>query len=298
MTRIKIQRNKPLNGLFEKIVLSSLLASGLLVAAPAVDPQLAADITAAKAEKAAADDKLKALESKLPQNQDIVANIKLGYMDTKGNTNTETFSLDGKAKKDFGTQYLSLVLDAQYGNADNLAGVNEVIKNKYFAELEYGYKVTDRFSITAVLGYKNDSFSSYNYQSHVGSGLKYLAYKSDIQKLDLEASVLYSSDDIQEQYLNQDGLESDYASYKAKLTYELQILENLKFDQELSYRASFDESTNYFAFSNSSLSSKISDIFSAGVSYKVDYTNIVAPTIYRADRTLTAFLSVDYSLNY
>jgi len=282
----------------KKIVLSSVLASGLLLAAPVVDPKLAADIAAAKEVKTAADEKLKALEAKLPQNQDIIANIKLGYMDTKGNTNTETFSLDGKAKKEFDTQYISLVFDAQYGNADNSTGVNEVIKNKYFTELEYGYRITDRLSVTAVLGYKNDSFSSYNYQSYIGPGLKYLTYKSDIQKLDLEASVLYSSDDIQERYITQNGLESEYASYKAKLTYELQIVENLKFEQELSYRASFNESTNYFAFSNSSLSSKISDIFSAGVSYKVDYTNEVAPSIYRADRTLTAFLSVDYSLAY
>ena len=279
----------------KKILLSSLLASSLLQAAPAVDPKLTADITAAKAEKTAAENKLKALVSQLPQNQDILANIKLGYMNTKGNTNTETFSLDGKAKKEFDTQYVSLILDAQYGNADNLAGTNEVIKNKYFAELEYGYEVTDRLSITAVLGYKNDSFSSYNYQSYIGPGLKLSTYKSDIQKLDLEASLLYSSDDIQ---VASPDFKENYGSYKAKLTYELQVLENLKFDQELSYRASFDESTNYFVFSNSSLSSKLSDIFSAGVSYKVDYTNLVANGLYRADKTLTAFLSVDYSLDY
>lgn len=279
----------------KKILLSSILASGLLLATEPTDPKLVADITAAKAQKAAADAKLKALEAKLPQNQDIMTNLKLGYMKTDGNSKTETFTLDGKAKKEFGTQYLSLVLNAQYANADvtvnNNVTTNQLTTNKYFAELGYGYGVTDALSITAVLGYKNDKFSSYDYQTYFGPGAKYKTYKSARQELNLAASLLYSHD--KEQVATPDFTE-DYASYKANLTYELQILDNLKFNQEASYRASFDDSDNYFVFSNSELSNKISDIFSAGVGYKADYTNLVASDLEKLDTTFTAFLSVDY----
>jgi len=274
------------------ILLSTTLAATLLMA-EAPSAELTADIAAAKTAADAANAKLKALESKLPQNQDIMTNMKLGYMKTDGNTNTETFSLDGKIKKEWGNNSLALVFDAQYGNADDALGNNELTKNKYFAELQYAYKFTGSLSATVVAGYKDDKFSTYNYQSYVGPGVKYKAYKSAKQELNAEASLLYAYDELQDQYPSED-FTNGYGSYKAKVTYGLQIVDNLKFDQELSYRASMDDSENYFAYSKSELSSKISDVFSAGISYKIDYTNLVADGIEQRDNTLAAFISLDY----
>ena len=278
--------------MIKKIVLISLATSSLLLAADVAKDQvkLKADITAAKAEKSAAEGKLKALEAQLPQNQDIMTNVKLGYLKTDGNTNTETFTTDGSFKKAWGNNSGSITFDAQYGNADD-----DVTKNKYFVELEYGYLFTGSLTANMVVGYKNDKFSNYSYQTYVGPGIKYGALSSSRQKLDIEASILYSSDQLQDLYVAaQPDFVENYGSYKAKAVYELNILDNLKFNQELSYRASFDDSQNYFVFSKSELSSKISDIFSAGVAYKIDYTNLVATGIERKDTTLSAFLSLDY----
>ncbi len=278
--------------MIKKILLISLATSSLLLASEVTQDQvkLQADITAAKAEKSAADSKLKALEAQLPQDQSIKTNVKLGYMKTDGNTDTETFSLDGSFKKAWGKNSGSITFDAQYGNAENV-----VTKNKYFVELEYGYLFTGSLTANMVVGYKNDKFSSYSYQTYVGPGIKYGALSSSRQKLDIEASLLYSSDNLQGQYeAAQPDFVENYGSYKAKALYELNILDNLKFNQELSYRASFDDSQNYFIFSKSELSSKISDIFSAGVAYKIDYTNHVSTNIKKRDNTLSAFLSLAY----
>jgi len=278
----------------KKITLSLLALSA--VAFGADSAQLEADIAAASEAAKAADAKLKALVAQRPQDQSIHSNVKLGYMKTDGNSNTETFSLNAKATKNWGANSLKITLDMQYGNADTIVNnvtMNEVNKEKYFGELEYGYKFTGTLSATAVLGYKNDKFSSYNYQSYIGPGVKYQAYKSDRQDLNLEASLLYSQDEVMEKYTPTD-LEDKYGSYKAKALYELKIIDDLKFNQELSYRASMDESTNYFVFSKSELSSKISDMFSAGIAYQIDYSNIVADDVEERDNTLTAFLSIDY----
>jgi len=278
------------------ILLSATLAASLLMAEEP-SAQLTADIAAAQKASDAATAKLKALKAQLPQNQDIMTNLKLGYIKTDGNSNTETFSLDGKVKKAWGNNSLALTFDAQYGNADttdaNGVTTNELTKNKYFAELEYAYTFTDTLSITLVLGYKDDKFSTYNYQSYIGPGIKYKAYKSDKQELNAEASLLYAYDELQDQYSTSD-FTNGYGSYKAKITYELKIIDDLKFNQELSYRASMDDTQNYFAFSKSELSSKISDIFSAGISYKIDYANLVADGIEQRDNTLTGFISIDY----
>lgn len=282
-----------------KIALSLALASTLMIAAEIDQEKLAADITAAKAEKSAAESKLKALEAQLPQNQDIITHVKLGYIKTDGNANTETFELDGSFKKAWGKNSAKIIFDSQYGNADTTdslgATTNQETKNKYFAELSYAYLFTDTLSFSYIIGYKNDKFSSYNYQAYTGPGMKWATYKSDIQKLDLEGSVLYSQDELQSQNVTPpaDAI-NNYASYQVKLDYELQVLSNLKFNQDISYRASFEEADNYFIFSTSALSSKISDIFSAGISYKIDYTNVVAAGILQRDNTLSAFLSLDY----
>ena len=274
----------------EKIALSLVLASSLTMAADVAKDQvkLAADIEVAKADKKAAEDKIKALKAQLPQDQEIKTHVKLGYIKTDGNTDTETFSLDGSFKKAWGKNSGSIIFDGQYGSDKNV-----INKKKYFTELEYAYLFTKTLSFTYTLGYKVDKFSSYDYQAYTGPGLKWNTYKSDKQKLNLEGDILYSQDVLQVVTPPDDDTNT-YGSYKAKLTYELKIVDDLKFNQEFSYRAAFDDADNYFIFSDSSLSSKISDIFSAGISYKVDYTNLVAQGKVRSDNTLAAFLSLDY----
>jgi len=270
----------------KKILLSVVVSSSLLMAADvAVDQEkLAADIAAAKAQKSAAEAKLAALEAKLPQNQDIMTHLKVGYMTTSGNTDTETFSAEGTVKKEWGNNNLKLSFDGQYGNADSV-----LTKSKYFVGLDYGYKFTKTFSFTYIIGYKNDRFSSYNYQAYTGPGAKYEAYKSESQALNLEGSILVSQDEYQITETS-----DTYSSYQAKVTYELQVMSNLKFNQDLAYRSSFEDSENYFAYSKSALTSKISDILSAGISYTIDYANLVAPGVEQQDNTLAAFISVDY----
>ncbi len=269
-----------------KITLSLLLASSLVMAAEVAKDQvkLAADIEIAKAEKSAAEKKLKALQAQLPQDQTIKTHVQLGYIKTNGNTKTETFSLDGSFKKAWGKNSGSIIFDGQYGNADG-----SITKNKYSTEMQYAYLFTNTLSFTYLVGYKNDEFSAYNYQSYTGPGIKWATYKSDKQKLDLEASVLYSQD-----LFKSTNNTNRYSAYSAELSYELKVLENLKFNQGLSYRSSFENSNNYFVFSKSELSSKISNIFSAGISYKIDYANVVTTGIKRQDNTLEAFISLDY----
>lgn len=269
------------------VLLSSFFATSLLFGYE-VDTQLAAEIAAAKAEKAAAEDKLKALEAKLPQNQDIMTYAKFGYIKTDGNTNTEVASIDGIIKKAWGKNSVKFIFDAQYGKADSI-----VNKKKYLTELQYAYLFTETLSFTYMIGYKKDYFSSYDYQVYTGPGAKWKAYSSDRQKLNLEGSILFSQDKLRNVTPPEDD-KNTYSSYLVKLAYQLKIIENLTFNQDISYRSAIEDSNNYFILSESKLSSKISDIFAVGISYKIDYTNKVSPGIKQRDNTLSAFLSVDY----
>ena len=263
----------------KKILLSAVVASSLVMAA----------------------------EPDLKKDDALVTHTELGYIETQGNTETKTFNLEAKATKGWEKHIFHFIFDGQYADDKGIE-----TKNKYFVELEYDYEFTDRFAFAYLVGYKSDKFSAFNYQAYTGPGAKYKAIISKNHNLSIEGNILYSVDEISDikydgagnviNYPNPNntpvastdlGDTDTYSSYRVKGIYGWQILENLKFDQELSYRSSFEDSNKYFVFSKTALSSKISDMFSAGISYKVDYVN-EAGTKDNTDTTLTLNLIMDY----
>lgn len=213
----------------------------------------------------------------------FVTHTELGYIQTEGNTKTETFNLDAKASKSWDTHALGIKADAQYAKDGDVE-----TKNRYAVELKYGYGFSERFSLGYLAGYKDDKFSGYDYQAYTGPDAIYKAIVSEGQNLSLEAAILYAQDKIE------DAEKETYGAYRISLNYDLQLLENLKFTQEASYRASMEDKENYFVISKSALTSKISDILSAGLSYRVDYANIIPAQNVHTDKTLTANIIIDY----
>jgi len=264
-----------------KIVLSSLLASTLLISAHAEDMKVTP----------------------------LVTHTELGYIQTDGNTKTKTFNLEAKAKKAWGKHEGEFHFDGQYADDDGVE-----TKNKYLLELNYNYSFTKRLAFDYLVGYKDDKFSGYDYQFYTGPGAKYKAIATEQHDLTLSGNILYSQDKkmdihyadaaktiiIDYPYHNattvatDPGKTTDYAAYRVKGEYEYKITKTLKFNQDLSLRGDFEESDNYFVFSKTALSSKISDIFSAGISYKVDYANRPPADKKSTDSTLTINLIMDY----
>ena len=246
--------------MIKKIALSALLASTLVVAS----------------------------EPDLKKDDAFVTHTELGYIETQGNTETKTFNLDANVKKGWGKNIFALIFDGQYASDKDIE-----TKNKYLLELTYDYEFTDRFAFNYLAGYKSDKFSGMEYQFYTGPGAKYKAIVSDAHNLTVDGNLLYAMDSY-EAVGPIASYDDDYVAYRVKGVYGWQILKNLKFDQELSLRGSFEDSDKYFVFSKSALSSKISDMFSAGLSYKVDYVNLPATGKDSTDTTITANLIIDY----
>jgi len=213
----------------------------------------------------------------------LVTHTELGYIQTDGNTKTKTFNLDANAKKAWGKHEGKILLDGQYSSDNDVE-----TKNKYLVELNYNYAFTDRLAFSYLAGYKADKFSGFDYQFYTGPGVNYKVIVSDPQNLTVEANLLYAKD----QYT--DAQSEDYASYRLKGVYDYKFTKTVKFAQELSIRGQIDDMPNYFVYSKTSLLSKISDIFSAGVSYKVDYANRPPFDKESTDTTFTLNLIADY----
>ena len=294
----------------KKVVVSLSLASAIVLAQDTVVDleKLNADISAAKAEKKAAEDKLKALEAKIPQDTRLITHTELGYIETSGNTNTQTFNLDANAKKEWGNHAGKIIFDGQYATQNQIE-----TKNKFLTELTYDYSFSKHFAFNYLVGFKKDRFSGFDYQFYTGPGAKYKALKTANHELYFDGNLLYALDRYEQANFDASGTliaypnpnniatvtsnpayNDQYASYRVKGVYNWQIFSNLKFDQELTFRGSFETSENYFAYSKSALTTKFSDILSGGVSYKLDYINLPAQGKEPTDTTFTANLIIDY----
>lgn len=214
----------------------------------------------------------------------LITHAEFGFISTSGNTDTTAYNLDLNMKKAWAKHHLNFLVDAQYAD-DSGAETN----NKFLTEFQYDYDITDKLAFSYLLGYKEDKFSAYNYQAYTGPGAKYKAIEAEKHNLTVEGNILYSQDESEAPKVT-----NDYTSLRAKGVYEWKILENLKFTQELSYRVEVDETDNYFVFSKSAFVNKISDIFSFGIGYKVDYVNTTPASTEHADKTLTANLIIDF----
>jgi len=155
--------------------------------------------------------------------------------------------------------------------------------------LIYSYKLNDKLFFDYLNGYKYDEFSGYDYQIYTGPGLKYIAIDTKKHNLELGNNILYSVDvakDTQERY--------NYFSYRAKALYSWQILENLKFEETLTYRTDLSKINNFFLFSKTAFISKLTDIFSVSLSYKIDYVNEPEADKKKSDKTMSVNLIADF----
>ena len=277
-----------------KILLSTVLLGTLLLAEQSVEEKKQ-QIAETKAKIEALQTSLKEMEDSLPEQVKkaeqakaekyaIKTHAELGYVNSKGNTNTESMTIDATVKKNWDKHSLALSLDAEYAS-DN--GIDT--KNKYLTELDYNYKLCGRFSFDYLTGYKYDEFSGYDYRFYTGPGLKYDAIVSKKHNLTLTSNILYSRDKTTETQKT-----DEYSSFRAKGLYSWQMLKNLKFEETLTYKTEIERLENSFIYSKTAFISKINSIFSVSLSYKIDYVNQPETGSKHSDRTMTANLIADF----
>jgi len=272
----------------KKIFLSSLVASTLLLSAQTPE-ELNAQITKNNAQIEELKAEVAQLTAQLPINNAFITHTELGFIMTSGNTETVSYNADLAVSKRFDAHKFKFTFNGQYAY-DNTDGASTEIKNQYLTELTYNYDISDFISFTYLNGFKQDKFSNFDYQFYTGPGMTYKAIVSDSHNLEVETNFLYSVDNI----VGKNSPEKDeYTAYRAKALYSWQIFDNLKFDEELSYRGSLEQQTNYFAFSKSMITNKINDILSAGISYTMDYVNESGDAEH-TDSTLSISIIIDY----
>ena len=250
---------------------------------------------------------LKDLESRLPkESYEFNAHAEMGYTLNSGNTDTEAFNLDGKVTNSYEVHSLELSTLLQYGTQKGVEN-----RNRFTTELLYDYELDDTVSLNYLAGHKVDKFSGFDFQQYTGPGAKYKLIQEEAQKLAVDGNLLYARDKIEDSFVNtagnrvmypypagsvsqNNGYTKNYLSYRAKADYSVTLNKNIKFHQLFSYRSELASVKNFFVYSKSSLAFKITDVFSAGVNYYVDYINRPAFNKTATDKIFSFNLIADY----
>ena len=214
---------------------------------------------------------------------DLKTHTELSYSDTSGNTDTRAFAFEFTGEKALDRHHFALGASALYSK-DN--GVSS--KNRWYVDFNYDYDLTEKWDLNYFIGYGQDKFSGFDYQFNTGPGVRYKWIQTDQHDLKVGGNILYSSDKVEFKGTN------NYISWALGEEYAWQIVENLKFIQNLTFKSQFDDFDNYFVYSKTALESKITEMFAFGASYKVNYAHAPAPTKKSTDRTFLVSLIIDY----
>jgi len=205
----------------------------------------------------------------------IKTHAELSYANTGGNTESQDIAGNLKLNIPFYSNEVRFVGNVLYSNNEDLdTNVTSTTKNRWDSELNYDYNFNDTWAFNYMAGAKGDKFSSFVYQAYTGPGGIWTTFKNDSHDLKFQGNILWAWDENRQPYQS-DSNETlhSYAAYQISMDYSYQITKSTKFTQYFMYRSEFEDTSNYFGKSKTALEAKMSDIFSLGMSYTVDYTN-------------------------
>ncbi len=239
------------------------------------------------------------------EEENFSAHAELSYANTAGNTESQDVAGNLKFKYPFKQNAIRFEGNVLYSDNDLFDDngsytETERTKNRWDAELNYDYNFNDTVAFNYLAGAKGDEFSSFVYQIYTGPGMILTAVKNDEHDLKFQGNILWEWDEHRKDYNADTNVTTpqytrDYAAYQISMDYVYQFTKTSKFIQYLMYRSEFDDTSNYFGKSKTAVESKISDVFSMGVSYTIDYTNLKAADVREyTDRVFLASLIVDF----
>ena len=204
----------------------------------------------------------------------------VSYVNTSGNTETETFS--GKLDVEgagWGNRY---ILGSSYVFAQT-ADVESA--NKFDSEARAERILTGRLFAFLGATYLMDKYAGYDSRISIGPGLGVDLINNEKRTLKGMLSSMYYFDE----YAIPDQESENYATGKAGLTYTCQIKEHVSWKALGDYLVSLDETDRYFITGDLSLQVGINSYLAVGLGYQINYQN--APPDPAIKKTDTTFLS-------
>lgn len=206
---------------------------------------------------------------------DWSGDAELGFIQTSGNSDTQSFNGKFSLVRELEPSKTSLFLEALTSEEDG-----DTSKERYNAEIKYDYAISKRSYVASLLDYEDDRFNGYEYQSTLAIGYGYHAWKDEnLGKLDLEFGPGHRRSVLEEN--NEDGDKVEEGTVgRASLNLLLKLGDGAKFTEKFSVEAG-DTKTVYK--SDMALQSTLIGQLAMKVNYQVKHTTDVPDGIKNTD---------------
>jgi putative salt-induced outer membrane protein YdiY len=202
------------------------------------------------------------------------ASLELSYLQTGGNSNSQSFLVGGKGERALANAKLSGEFRAIYGETDDVAS-----DKNWFGALKYDRYFNDRFF--GYLGERADrnvlSGIEIRYSTQAGVGYDVIKTTADVLKAEggfgyVRENPIAPFDDL------------GYVNARVFGLYEHAFAEKTRFTQSVAYLPSLKDSDDYLFKEESAFVSSLTGGLALKISYAIEYDNLPPPGFFKTDR--------------
>jgi putative salt-induced outer membrane protein len=201
-------------------------------------------------------------------------NIELSYLDTGGNTNSQTFLVAGKGEYLLDHAKVSGEFAALYGEKSGVA-----LDKSWMGKLKY-----DRYLVDGVFAYGLEAVDrdvlkgiEIRYNTQVGLGYEFIKTPTDLLKGEVGGG-----------YVRENPVapfdDRGFPTARAFAEYDHSFRETTRFAQTVEYLPSLKESEDYLFSEESAFITNLMGNLAFKVSYTIKYDNLPPPTFLKTDR--------------
>ena len=206
--------------------------------------------------------------------------VEVSYVNTSGNTSTQTFSGKFELKGENEANRFLFNTGFLHSRDDG-----EDKANRLNSEMRYEHVFSGRLFGFVGTGYLRDTFAGYEHRISAGPGLGVDLLKGEVHTL----KGLLSSEYVYELFATKDGGSDDFVTAKLGVSYGWKIKENIVYALAVNSSLSLKDTEKYYINAEISLNVSVSETISIGMRYMLNYQNLVPAS--GIEHTDTSFLT-------
>ena len=207
-----------------------------------------------------------AADEEAPSTATWTGNTELGFIQTSGNSDTQSFNGKFNIVRDLQPLKSAFKLEALTSEESG-----DPSKEKYLSEFKLDYSLGEFDYFTSLLSYEDDRFSGYQYQSTLSLGYGYRAWHAEQGELDIEVGPGYRRNALEQRNEKGEKVEEE-AIGRLGINLLVNISESAKFTEVITIESG-DSNTVYK--SDMGLQSTLIGALAMKINYQVKHTDTV-----------------------
>jgi putative salt-induced outer membrane protein YdiY len=217
------------------------------------------------------------VEEKVPTTAIWSGNSELGFIQTNGNSDTQSFNGKFNIVRDLQPLKTSFKFEALTSEENGTSS-----KEKYHSEFKLDYSLGEFDYFTSLLSYEDDRFSGFQYQSTLSLGYGYRAWNDENGKLDLEVGPGYRRNALEARNEHGEKIEEE-AVGRFGLNLEVKLGDNAKFTEVITIEGG---NSSVVYKSDMGLQSSLIGALAMKINYQIKHTDEVPEGTKNTDSTV------------